>query len=66
DKQNTIQLIWNRFEGEEKKIAILFGNKEKDIKQREKDLQKLMEMEKTFVALLNEYQLGETKLKKAA
>jgi hypothetical protein len=66
DRQNTIQLMWRRFESEEKKISILYGNNEKDINQREKDLEKLMDLEKKFVALLNHYQLGETKLKKVA
>ncbi len=66
DKQNTTQLIWSRFASEEKKIEILFNNKEKDFKQREEDLKILIEKEKAFINLLNQYGLGETKLKKVS
>ncbi len=66
EKQNTLTLMWNRFESAEKKLQTLYSNKDKDLKQREKELKELLEMEASYTSLLNEYGLGETKIKKAA
>ncbi len=66
EKQNTVELMWKRFETEEKKLNSLFTNKDKDLKQREKELRSLLDMEKSYTRLLSEYGLGEVKLKKSA
>jgi Dynamin family len=65
EKQNTIELIMKRFQTEEKKLATLYSNKDRDLKQRQKDIEKLIEQEKAFGIHLQKYGLAEVKIKEA-
>jgi hypothetical protein len=65
EKQNTIELIMKRFQTEEKKLATLYSNKDRDLKQRQKDIEKLIEQEKVFGIHLQKYGLAEVKIKEA-